>query len=442
MSFFKPTFYVLIAVSILMAVSSEAMLKVQGWVTHASINYYSSENTVEKRNGLQVYQPPRMVQVGAGRQSVSFQSKQPTKLEVSQKVSQAPEQSIRNNVEPTVEPMVQSVQFSQESKKEINTPLRISVHQPMQVNHSTEIKTDVKDLSSPSSTALPELVLYPDEIVIAFPKKIASTENIQKAVSRVLLSGEPLSESNLLTTQPIDLTQRPYFYRKVLDQHQTPVRYPMQAFKYADYLMDNHVEEYQDDDGRFITLHIPLVEYGISGPAKNYQAWVENYAREFKVPPSLVYAVMETESAFNPNAVSRSNAIGLMQLKADAAGKDVYQMIDAKPGQPSLSELFDSKSNIRMGTAYLGLLKHDYLAEIVDERIKQMVTISSYNGGLNTVLGLFGETPKAAAKQLNRMSPKQVYRKLRFEHQSDETRRYLEKVLKAESKYRDLLRAA
>ncbi len=165
----------------------------------------------------------------------------------------------------------------------------------------------------------------------------------------------------------------------------------------------------------------------------------ENYASEFGVPESLIYAVMETESAFNPKAVSRSNAIGLMQVKAEAAGKDVYQYIDAKPGQPSLDELFDSEKNIRMGTAYLGLLKHDYLSDILDDKIKQMVTISSYNGGIKTVLGLFGKTPEAAIKRLNHMKPNQVYRKLRYDHHSDETRRYLDKVMKAETKYRELL---
>jgi len=180
----------------------------------------------------------------------------------------------------------------------------------------------------------------------------------------------------------------------------------------------------------------------LTGPAKSYQAWVKDYANEFDVPPSLVYAVMETESAFNPRAVSRSNAIGLMQLKPEAAGRDVYQYIDAKPGQPSLNELFDSKNNIRMGTAYLGLLKHDYLSNIMDEKIKQMVTISSYNGGLSTVLRLFGHTPEKAVERLNKMKPNQVYRKLRYDHQSDETRRYLDKVLKAETKYRALLNEA
>jgi len=285
----------------------------------------------------------------------------------------------------------------------------------------------------------PVLVVYKDELVIEFPKAIASTKNIKNAVSRVLLLSHPLSDHDLLSKDSLVLSEKPYFYRKALDQNKQPIRYPKQAFDYAGYLIEHHTEEIKDEEGEFIALHIPLVENGLTGPAKNYQAWVKDYADEFDVPPSLVYAVMETESAFNPRAVSRSNAIGLMQLKPEAAGRDVYQYIDAKPGQPSQNDLFDSKNNIRMGTAYLSLLKHDYLSNIEDDKIKQMVTISSYNGGLTTVLGLFGNTPEKAVERLNKMKPNQVYRKLRYDHQSDETRRYLDKVLKAETKYRALL---
>jgi membrane-bound lytic murein transglycosylase C len=67
------------------------------------------------------------------------------------------------------------------------------------------------------------------------------------------------------------------------------------------------------------------------------------------------------------------------------------------------------------------------------------LSISSYNGGISKTLKLFGKTPEIAIMRVNQLHPKQVYRTLRYEHQSDETRRYLEKVLKAKNRYRDLL---
>lgn len=444
MSFYKTTFYVGIAALILMAVNSHAITKVQQWVTHLSVNHYGGQTfssspiltSTAKRTSTSV------IRISSNRQLTNSLNADALADTVVQTTERLLEQSPKPILSTSIFPI-----SGQKNIELVAVQKVVSTNQPVTTNrqtppHDLQRAKVASEEKMDSGLNMPEWVIYPNEIVIAFPKKIASTENVQKAVSQVLLSKTPFAESNLLKTQKIDLKQRPYFYRKVLDQNQAPIRYPMQAYHYADYLMEHNAEEHQDEEGQYITLHIPLVEYGISGPAKNYQAWVESYAKEFKVPPSLVYAVMETESAFNPNAVSRSNAIGLMQVKADAAGKDVYRYIDSKPGQPSLAELFDSKSNIRMGTAYLGLLKHDYLAAIKDDRIKQMVTISSYNGGMRTVLELFGATPEHATQQLNRMSPKQVYRKLRFEHQSDETRRYLEKVLKAESKYRDLLKAA
>lgn len=285
----------------------------------------------------------------------------------------------------------------------------------------------------------PSFVIYEDELVVEFPKDIATTQNIKKAVTRLLLSHHLVRDGNLLSNDRLNYQSRPYFYRKVLDENKQPIRYPKQAYDYINYLINNAVEEVKDDDGEFIEVHIPLHESGLKGPAKTYQAWVNNYANKFDINPALVYAVIETESGFNPKAVSSSNAIGLMQLKPDTAGKDVYQYVDQKPGQPSKGDLFDSEKNIRMGVAYLSLLKHDYLSDIHNDKIKQMVTISSYNGGIKTVLGLFGTTPGKAISRLNRLSPHQVYRTLRYQHQSDETRRYLDKVLRAESRYQALL---
>lgn len=409
MSLHKTIFYLIVASMILLGVSSGLMMSFEQWViaqTQAKETPVSLKLPVESGIRYIVSSTPQK------RVSESLKSKPANDFES--------RDSNTFNRSPSLD----------EKQRPVSLPNQSNSLKPPLVKPSQ--KQDTSQLH-------PVLVVYKDELVIEFPKAIASTKNIKNAVSRVLLLSHPLSDHDLLSKDSLVLSGKPYFYRKALDQHKQPIRYPKQAYEYADYLTEHHAEEITDEEGSFIALHIPLVENGLTGPAKNYQAWVKSYADEFDVPPSLVYAVMETESAFNPRAVSRSNAIGLMQLKPEAAGRDVYQYIDAKPGQPSQNELFDSKNNIRMGTAYLSLLKHDYLSNIVDDKIKQMVTISSYNGGLTTVLGLFGNTPEKAVDRLNKMKPNQVYRKLRYDHQSDETRRYLDKVLKAETKYKTLL---
>lgn len=306
------------------------------------------------------------------------------------------------------------------------------------VESSVEPAIEQKDTSS-AFAPQPIVVVYDDEIVIEFPKELASPQNIKRAVSRVLLSPNPYAEQDLLSLEPLEYRQRPAFYRRVVDAKKQPIRYPRGAFEYADYLMARHQTENKDAEGEFVSLHIPLQTSNLAEPARQYEPWVMGFAQDFNIDPALVFAIMETESRFDSQAVSRSQAKGLMQIKPNAAGRDVYQYVDFRLDAPSDAELFDAENNIRIGTAYLSLLKHDYFADIHDPESREMVAISSYNGGMSTVWRLFGSTPEQAVAQINKLNPRQVYRKLRYDHASDETRRYLDKVLQAKTRYQALL---
>src|ERR1700674_3239129 len=72
---------------------------------------------------------------------------------------------------------------------------------------------------------------------------------------------------------------------------------------------------------------------------------ITSAANEYGVPPSLALAVAQTESAFNPSAVSPAGAIGVMQLMpATASGlgvdpNDVQQNIQG--GVQLLSQLLN-----------------------------------------------------------------------------------------------------
>ncbi|WFE67924.1 murein transglycosylase domain-containing protein [Thiomicrospira sp. R3] len=282
-----------------------------------------------------------------------------------------------------------------------------------------------------------EFAMKEDALRFWFPAELATEQNIKRAIARILLSSQPFNEKDILTLAPLEMRQRPLFYRRVLDQNGQPIRYPFAAFKYIDRVLADETLVHQSVQGTEIT--IPLVLSNIVGPAQFYEPWVMQFAADFNVSPALVFAVMETESHFNPNAVSRSNALGLMQIKAQSAGRDVYKLVDFRMDAPTPEDLFDPQTNIRIGTAYLALLKYDYFGLIRNEEVREMIAISSYNGGLSTVWRLFGDTPEAAVEQINRMNPRLVYRKLRYDHPSDETRRYLDKVLQAKQRYQALL---
>ena len=74
------------------------------------------------------------------------------------------------------------------------------------------------------------------------------------------------------------------------------------------------------------------------------------------VDPQLITAIIAIESGGNPNAVSKSNAIGLMQLKASTSGRDVYRRMGWS-GEPTTSELKNPERNISMGAARWQALK-------------------------------------------------------------------------------------
>ncbi len=307
------------------------------------------------------------------------------------------------------------------------------------LNHVSERSIKPIGGGENSHVSTPSFIEYSDALVLEVPKALATPANLKRMVYRVLLNPSRINNQDLLSKTSIQTRHKPWFYKQVVNQMGQPIRYPAGALAYADYLLQHHSEEVKDDEGAFIVVQIPRVEHQLLTNIERYKPWVDEYSRQFNVPKDLVFAIIEVESAFNPRAVSKSNALGLMQLKANTAGRDVYQYVDGRSGQPEAEELFDAQTNLRMGIAYMGLLKHDYLLGVRNPDIKEMLSISSYNAGISRTLKLFAPTPEEAILRVNQLHPKRVYRTLRYEHASSEARQYLDKVLKAKKRYSKLL---
>lgn len=82
-------------------------------------------------------------------------------------------------------------------------------------------------------------------------------------------------------------------------------------------------ESFAGRDGvqrRKYRVSIDLVPENIRIRAERYLPVVEEKARRFKLKPQLVMAVIQTESSFNPKAVSHCNAVGIMQIIPRHAG--------------------------------------------------------------------------------------------------------------------------
>ncbi len=161
-----------------------------------------------------------------------------------------------------------------------------------------------------------------------------------------------------------------------------------------------------------------------------FDSQIKYAALKYKMSESLVYAITKTESSFQPKAISRSGAIGLMQIMPQRAGADVFQFVYNKNGHPSRQYLFNSQKNIDTGVAYLNLLQDRFLVNIKNPLSRYYAMIASYNGGATTVLNVFGDDRDNAVNKINALSPAQVLQQLIKDHPAKETREYLPKVLK------------
>ncbi len=164
--------------------------------------------------------------------------------------------------------------------------------------------------------------------------------------------------------------------------------------------------------------------------AQRFVEFVLKSADKEQIPVPLVFAIMETESSFNPMARSHVPAFGLMQVVPRSAGKDASKYLFGKPKILSPSFLYKSDNNITIGSAYLHILYYRYLKRIENPVSRLYCAIAAYNTGTgNVARAIVGKSNVSlAAKKINQMTPKAVYNMLLKQLPYEETRRYLKKV--------------
>ena len=77
-------------------------------------------------------------------------------------------------------------------------------------------------------------------------------------------------------------------------------------------------------------------------------------ARQYQIDPNLIAALILLESGGRPNAVSRSGAVGLMQIMPS----DTHYKPWLFRGRPARAELFHPEFNVRWGVHFLAVLYH------------------------------------------------------------------------------------
>lgn len=108
---------------------------------------------------------------------------------------------------------------------------------------------------------------------------------------------------------------------------------------------------------------------------QDYSEYVYKYSEEYNVDPLLIFAIIKAESNFNPNVVSSSEAIGLMQLM-DATAEEISNKLNIL--YVKKASLYNPELNIQLGTRYFSNLMKEY-------NNNYLLALTAYNAGIGNV---------------------------------------------------------
>ncbi len=110
------------------------------------------------------------------------------------------------------------------------------------------------------------------------------------------------------------------------------------------------------------------------GNPQEYEHLIQASAAKYGVNVDLVKAVIQAESGYNPNAVSRTGASGLMQLMPGTAR------------HLKVADSFNPQQNVDGGVRYLRFLLDTFKGDVT-------LALAAYNAGLNKVAKYGGVPP-------------------------------------------------
>lgn len=195
--------------------------------------------------------------------------------------------------------------------------------------------------------------------------------------------------------------------------------------------------ETQEGEVNIVSVKSNL-EVGYLGTlAQRYKDIVLAAAERFNISATLIFAVMETESYFNPTATSHVPAYGLMQIVPKYAGRDVYNYLYGVDRILSKDYLYQASQNVEIGAGYLHILSIRYFKDVTDERNRELCMIAAYNTGPGNVSrAMVGHTNVyKSISAINAMSYDDLYTHLKKNLPYEETQNYIERVTTKRTKY-------
>lgn len=181
---------------------------------------------------------------------------------------------------------------------------------------------------------------------------------------------------------------------------------------------DRAIEVMKHSVPSYFAVDFPMLprEYWEALFPRPYWAELKKFSLANSLDPYLVASLIRQESEFNPLAVSRANAVGLMQL-LPRTGKLVAH--EEKLRRYSASELFTPAVNLELGTRYFRGMVDQYGGSFE-------YALAAYNAGTDRVDEWLGEGKYRDAQEFVESIP------------FTETREYVQAILRNASVYRQL----
>ncbi|MBA6291922.1 DUF3393 domain-containing protein [Colwellia sp. MB3u-70] len=191
-----------------------------------------------------------------------------------------------------------------------------------------------------------------------------------------------------------------------------------------------------------VTVRYKLPKNTLSQQAKRYLPEVQVQAKRWNLEPALLLAIIHTESSFNPLARSPIPAFGLMQIVPGSAGKDVSNLLQGEPLLLSPAYLYQVDNNVEAGSAYFHILSNRYFKHVHSEKSRLYMSIAAYNTGPGNVSKTLSgiNSLNQASIAANSMTSDNVYNLMLKKLPAQETRNYLQKVIKRTAYYQEQLK--
>jgi len=182
---------------------------------------------------------------------------------------------------------------------------------------------------------------------------------------------------------------RPVLANQVVAKSGTPVApQAAKSFVESEVIPNAVVEDkpMQAQDGvarAQVTAKVPLAPDHLQQRAQLYRDDVAVHAKRHGLDPRLLFAIIHTESYFNPLAQTPTPSYGLMLLVPRGPARDAYNYLYKNDIVLDDGYLQDPAHNVELGAAYLHLLRRQLVPNMEEGDKKNFLVACAYTWGMD-----------------------------------------------------------